>query len=319
MNTLVPTLAGIAWDPEIRGILSVLVGVVVLAGSVYLLLGTNVGNRLGVLLSLPAIFGWMTIHGLVWVIYPPIMGPAGRGPSWEIQEVVYGDLAESMLEEAHHVDTSTLPPPDEVDDLTPEEVAVVTDEHADELNEWSLLAASDASRGEAQTAVDAVLAEGIVPGLEDSTSRVFTYTFETGGKPQRDSDSVIDRVSNRVSNTLRLTHPPHYAIVQMQPATVARLAAQAVSLFPVLDRVQLMRVYRGYRPYCPDHLPVIGPDPRVPGVIHACGHEGAGIGLAPATAELVAAHLTGTDPRASVGVDPAPFLPDRFLTETEVA
>jgi glycine/D-amino acid oxidase-like deaminating enzyme len=47
-------------------------------------------------------------------------------------------------------------------------------------------------------------------------------------------------------------------------------------------------VYRGFRPYCPDHLPVIGADDRVPGLYHACGHEGAGIGLAPATGLLVA-------------------------------
>ena len=47
----------------------------------------------------------------------------------------------------------------------------------------------------------------------------------------------------------------------------------------------------------PDHLPVIGPDPRVPGLSHACGHEGAGIGLAPATGDLVAAALTGADAR----------------------
>jgi hypothetical protein len=221
MNTLVPTLAGIGWDPEIRGILSVLVGVVVLMGSVYLLLATNVANRLGFMLALTAIFGWMTIHGLVWVIYPPGSGPAGRGPSWEVQEIVFGDLSESMLAEAHDVDTSTLPAAAEIDELTPEEVAAVTEEHADELNEWALLDASDASRGEAQTAVDAVLAEGVVPGLEETTTRVFTYTFETGGKPQRDSDSVVDRISNRISNTLTLTHPPHYAIVQMQPATVA--------------------------------------------------------------------------------------------------
>lgn len=100
----------------------------------------------------------------------------------------------------------------------------------------------------------------------------------------------------------------------MNATTVARLAAQAVRLFPVLAQIQLMRVYRGFRPYCPDHLPVIGPDPRVPGVVHACGHEGAGIGLAPATGELVAAHLTGADPRATLGVDPVPFLPDRLLT-----
>lgn len=99
----------------------------------------------------------------------------------------------------------------------------------------------------------------------------------------------------------------------LDPATVAVLAAQAVRLFPVLERVQLLRVYRGFRPYCPDHLPVIGPDPRVQGVLHACGHEGAGVGLAPATGELVAAHLTGADPVTTLGIDPLPFLPDRLL------
>jgi D-hydroxyproline dehydrogenase subunit beta len=87
-----------------------------------------------------------------------------------------------------------------------------------------------------------------------------------------------------------------------------RLAAQAVALFPVLARVQAIRAYTGFRPYCPDHLPVIGPDPRVPGLYHACGHEGAGIGLAPATGELVAAALAGVEPP----VDPAPFRPERF-------
>lgn len=101
----------------------------------------------------------------------------------------------------------------------------------------------------------------------------------------------------------------------MNAATVALLSQQAVRLFPALSRVQLMRVYRGFRPYCPDHLPVIGPDPRVPGVLHACGHEGAGIGLAPVTGELIAAHLTGADPWQTLGVDPEPFLPGRFLTD----
>ncbi|MFC7488895.1 NAD(P)/FAD-dependent oxidoreductase [Knoellia sp. CPCC 206453] len=99
----------------------------------------------------------------------------------------------------------------------------------------------------------------------------------------------------------------------MSPSTVQRLAAQAVALFPFLAGVQLLRVYRGFRPYCPDHQPVIGPDPRVPGLFHACGHEGAGIGLAPATGDLIAAHLTGRDPLAVAGVDPAPFLPERLL------
>ncbi|MFI1190023.1 NAD(P)/FAD-dependent oxidoreductase [Streptomyces californicus] len=100
----------------------------------------------------------------------------------------------------------------------------------------------------------------------------------------------------------------------MNPAVVALLAAQACRLFPFLRGVHLIRAYRGFRPYCPDHLPVVGPDPRVPGVLHACGHEGAGIGLAPATGALVTAHLLGRPWR---GADPAAhtgLLPDRFLT-----
>ncbi|MFE9562946.1 NAD(P)/FAD-dependent oxidoreductase [Streptomyces sp. NPDC006487] len=87
-----------------------------------------------------------------------------------------------------------------------------------------------------------------------------------------------------------------------------RLAAQAAALFPVLADVRVLRTYHGFRPYLPDHLPAIGPDPRVPGLFHACGHEGAGIGLAPGTGALIAAFLTGAAP----ALDPAPFAPARF-------
>jgi glycine/D-amino acid oxidase-like deaminating enzyme len=89
-----------------------------------------------------------------------------------------------------------------------------------------------------------------------------------------------------------------------------RLAAGAVRLFPFLRDVRLLRTYRGFRPYCPDHLPVIGFDPRVEGVLHACGHEGAGIGLAPATGALIAGLLTGS--AAPVSLDP--FSPGRFVS-----
>ncbi|MFF0311663.1 NAD(P)/FAD-dependent oxidoreductase [Streptosporangium sp. NPDC004379] len=87
-----------------------------------------------------------------------------------------------------------------------------------------------------------------------------------------------------------------------------RLARQAVELFPALAARRVIRAYCGFRPYCPDHLPVIGEDPRAPGLHHACGHEGAGIGLAPATGHLIAQALTGVRP----GLDLDPFRPDRF-------
>jgi len=89
---------------------------------------------------------------------------------------------------------------------------------------------------------------------------------------------------------------------------LGRLAAQAIALFPVLADVRVQRTYRGFRPYCPDHLPVIGPDPRVDGLVHACGHEGAGIGLAPGTAELVLQSDTGVAPTIPL----EPFSPVRF-------
>ncbi|WSQ61579.1 FAD-binding oxidoreductase [Streptomyces sp. NBC_01217] len=91
---------------------------------------------------------------------------------------------------------------------------------------------------------------------------------------------------------------------------IARLAAQAAALFPVLADVRVLRAYHGFRPYLPDHLPAIGPDPRVPGLFHACGHEGAGIGLAPATGLLIAEALAGQQPVLDLG----PFAPDRFDT-----
>src|SRR5690606_10084893 len=82
-----------------------------------------------------------------------------------------------------------------------------------------------------------------------------------------------------------------------------RIAAQALALFPFLAGGRVLRAYRGFRPYSPDHLPVIGPDPRVAGLWHATGHEGAGIGLAPATGAMIAAQVTG----GASDVDPAPF------------
>ncbi len=86
------------------------------------------------------------------------------------------------------------------------------------------------------------------------------------------------------------------------------LARQAIALFPILADIQLLRAYRGFRPYAPDHLPVIGEDPIFKGFWHNAGHEGAGIGLAPASAQLI---CDGIFDRPSF-MDPTPFAPARF-------
>ncbi|MDV9168676.1 FAD-dependent oxidoreductase [Streptomyces sp. W16] len=65
--------------------------------------------------------------------------------------------------------------------------------------------------------------------------------------------------------------------------------------------------------HLPDHLPAIGPDPRTPGLVHACEHEGAGIGLATGTGHLIAQLPGGKTP----DLDMAPFRPDRFQDDEQ--
>lgn len=89
---------------------------------------------------------------------------------------------------------------------------------------------------------------------------------------------------------------------------IRRLARQACGVFPFLTGVAATRVYLGFRPFTPDHLPIIGPDPRTPHLLHATGHEGAGIGLSLGTARLVMQLATGQVPDLDVNA----FSPSRF-------
>jgi D-hydroxyproline dehydrogenase subunit beta len=87
-----------------------------------------------------------------------------------------------------------------------------------------------------------------------------------------------------------------------------RIAANAAALFPFLRDVRVLRHYHGFRPYSPDHVPAIGADTRAPGLWHASGHEGAGIGLSVGTGKLLAQALAGLRP----DLDLTPFDPARF-------
>jgi glycine/D-amino acid oxidase-like deaminating enzyme len=91
-------------------------------------------------------------------------------------------------------------------------------------------------------------------------------------------------------------------------SVIQRLARQATSLFPILAGAQLLRVYNGFRPYSPDHLPVIGADSLIPGLYHCAGHEGAGIGLSAASGKVIAQLIKNETPI----VNPEPFSPARF-------
>ena len=91
-------LAGIAFDPHIRGVLVIVVAVTVLIGGIWLILSTNVGSRLGFLVTLTGLFGWMAVMGGIWTAYG--IGLVGERPEWRITEVNVADLEEAQLEEA---------------------------------------------------------------------------------------------------------------------------------------------------------------------------------------------------------------------------
>ena len=99
-------LAGIDFNTGIRGILVVTLAVVILPGSVYLLLATNTGARLGLLIALAAFFGWASILTMTWWITSPANGPRGRNASWKPVEIY---VSGSESGPAHTVPVHSLP------------------------------------------------------------------------------------------------------------------------------------------------------------------------------------------------------------------
>lgn len=151
MLAAVPSvLAGISWDPTIRGILVVAVGVAILCGSVYLLLATNLGSRLGLLVALGGLFGWMTLMGIVWWIYG--IGMVGPSPTWEVIEVNYDDLEVAQLDEAR------------------------------DLEEWEEIPESAPARGEAQASADAFVGPDGRAIFETTADYATVAAYETGGE-----------------------------------------------------------------------------------------------------------------------------------------
>ncbi|MFM8862947.1 MAG: hypothetical protein ACKOIA_10930 [Acidimicrobiia bacterium] len=228
--------AGLAWNPGIRGILVVLVGVVVLCGSVYLILGTNLGSRLGLLVALTGLFGWLVILTLIWWLTPPAIGPRGNPASWRPVEVYInggGDAAKTQpLEKL--VAPSSLPSSARIlaaNQQLAEEypngftLSDLKGSHADiveqflpaeSLNGWKLVSTSNA--GEAQTAADAALASSGLFQTNGEYKKLDVWQF--GGKPTLADDcpdgGSLCRAWHRVSSAFQIKNPPHFAVVQVQ-------------------------------------------------------------------------------------------------------
>ena len=119
---LASIIAGIGWEPEIRGALTVAVAGAVLIGSVWLLLVTNTGTRLGSLIALAGFWGWMVIMGIIWWIYGIGIADQASRPVWEVHEINADEPgADSLvgIQESQLGNVSNLPDPNCFPDVAP--------------------------------------------------------------------------------------------------------------------------------------------------------------------------------------------------------
>jgi hypothetical protein len=195
------TLAALTWDPQIRGALFTLIAVAILCGSVYLLLATNLGAKVGFLVAAAGLTGWMAVMAVMWAIFG--IGLKGAEPHWKVEEIITGDIQQSTIDEVENF-------PDG----------------------WEELKAGDAIFGDAQAAADAVLApgaeaahegeEGAAPTQEESFPPVFDqledYTaiggYRTGGDNYFIPGGLLVVNSGPMEGWL---HKPHYTVVQVKP------------------------------------------------------------------------------------------------------
>jgi hypothetical protein len=96
------------WYPTILGVLVVVAAVALFMGTIYLLLATNLGSRLGFLIAAAGLSGFMVLLSLLWIsTSSPLNTLRGRVPAWKAVEVIKGgDLSKSKIPEVRDLDES---------------------------------------------------------------------------------------------------------------------------------------------------------------------------------------------------------------------
>jgi hypothetical protein len=86
------------WYPTILGVLVVIAAVTLFIGSIYLLLGTNLGARLGFLVTFTCLMGFLLVLSVLWLTTAsPLESPKGRVASWSVIENV-PDITKAQTE-----------------------------------------------------------------------------------------------------------------------------------------------------------------------------------------------------------------------------
>ena len=215
-------LLAINWEPELRGVLTVILGTVAFMGSVYMILGTNIGARLGFLVTLCGLAGWMALMGGIWWIYG--IGLKGADPSWVqvpgrtvIQDA--SDLYQAGVLE-NRLALTDVDVPADIND-------VVYDGFVSE--EWRVLGESEPAFGQAAASATVFLEEE--DALEPGSFKV-TNVFENGGEayPKIFGQDALDQVA--------FFHKPYYTVVEVSPYIPLRTEPGRAPSAPEVDPTQ---------------------------------------------------------------------------------
>ncbi|MEX0848209.1 MAG: hypothetical protein WD023_10570 [Ilumatobacteraceae bacterium] len=211
-----------AWMFELRGILTVIIGVVVLMGSVYFILSTNMGGRLAFLVSFASLAGWFFLMGAVWWTYG--IGLKGPDPSWQPMQ------GRTVLQDTNALGMAgALDEPLSVAaDETPTETAATVAEAF--VNEgWKQLDPSAASFGQASSSAEPFLLDS--QAFASSSEYKVVNVFDFGGERKpRFADGKIDFIA--------FWHNPRYSVVEVAPVVPVRAEAGRAPSVPRIDESQ---------------------------------------------------------------------------------
>ncbi len=108
---------------------------------------------------------------------------------------------------------------------------------------------------------------------------------------------------------------PAGQLARILPANLSQNLANAVRLFPQLSEARLVRSWAGIEGMLPDGLPILGPSPAMPGLVHAFGFSAHGFALVPLIGQIVGQMVTKG--RFSSDLNLAPFAIERFSRRIE--
>ena len=210
------------WEPELRGIVIVAISVGVLIGGTYLVVGTNLGARLGFLVVLAGLFGWMATMGVIWWTYG--IGLKGREPTWQPAEPVTIVREASLLQ-----GSEILEQPLELSGEVQGDSRKVST--ALQSEGWLLLEESDPRRGQAVAASDEIIqreAEELVAGEYISLA-----VYDKGGDRWPKINNSLDFIA--------FFHKPHFSLVEVAPVVPQRTEPGRAPARPVVDETQPRR------------------------------------------------------------------------------